>query len=64
MEKLANNCRKCPHFREGIEYINEQGKAVYDTFCKKAFHKKIQDNVRWAEKVIVPEWCPIKDKEK
>jgi hypothetical protein len=57
-QKEITQCRECPHCRiapDPDDWFNDE-KAL----CKEAGNKLIEGMLRPYERVLIPDWCPLK----
>ena len=55
------NCQQCPHFKRERYFTGDSWEEAYNWFCKAKKDKKIAGYVEWneADKIEIPNWCPI-----
>lgn len=61
-EKKITQCRKCPHCRivpdpDPSDWFNDDDEKA---FCREAGHKLIENMLRPYERIIIPDWCPLR----
>lgn len=59
-KKKITQCRECPNCRivpDPDDWFNDDDEKA---LCKEAGDKVIEDMLRPYEKVIIPNWCPLK----
>lgn len=55
-QKEITQCRECPHCRIAPDPDDDDEKAL----CKEAGNKLIERMLRPYERVLIPDWCPLK----
>ena len=61
-EKKITQCRECPHCRivpdpDPSDWFNDNDEKA---FCREAGHKLIENMLRPYERIIIPDWCPLR----
>lgn len=59
-QKEITQCRECPHCRiapDPDDWFNDDDKKA---LCKEAGNKLIERMLRPYERVLIPDWCPLK----
>lgn len=61
-EKKITQCRECPHRRivpdpDPSDWFNDDDEKA---FCREAGHKLIENMLRPYERIIIPDWCPLR----
>lgn len=61
-EKKITQCRECPHCRtvpdpDPSDWFNDDDEKA---FCREAGHKLIENMLRPYERIIIPDWCPLR----
>lgn len=61
-EKKITQCRECPHCRivpdpDPSDWFNDDDEKA---FCREAGHKLIENMLRSYERIIIPDWCPLR----
>lgn len=61
-EKKITQCRECPHCRivpdpDPSDWFNDDDEKA---FCREAGHELIENMLRPYERIIIPDWCPLK----
>lgn len=61
-EKKITQCRECPHCRivpdpDPSDWFNDDDEKA---FCREAGHKLIENTLRPYERIIIPDWCPLR----
>lgn len=61
-EKKITQCRECPHCRivpdpDLSDWFNDDDEKA---FCREAGHKLIENMLRPYERIIIPDWCPLR----
>lgn len=57
IKKEITQCRECPYCRiTPDDWFNDDEKAL----CTESGNKLIEGMLRPYEKVIIPDWCPLK----
>lgn len=59
-KKKITQCRECPHCRivpDPSDWFNDDDEKA---FCREAGHKLIENMLRPYERIIIPDWCPLR----
>lgn len=61
-EKKITQCRECSHCRivpdpDPSDWFNDDDEKA---FCREAGHKLIENMLRPYERIIIPDWCPLR----
>lgn len=59
-QKEITQCRECPHCRiapDPDDWFNDDDEKA---LCKEAGNKLIEGMLRPYERVLIPDWCPLK----
>lgn len=62
IKKEITQCRECPHCRivpdpDPSDWFNDDDEKA---FCREAGHKLIENMLRPYERIIIPDWCPLR----